>query len=295
MFIHKSLKSAFLAYESKITRLISVMKERFPTNEMSIDETYEALLQDGKTITLDSLNQVFELDNTEKNPIIKLDINCVTEDNSHSIRVGFSGKGDARVRLEVYSDDTAWASITQSVIEEQVERTLKQSWIYKVAGSETQVSFASFGLPIIVLLFGFLIFFAPPPAKLYKSMWLTKADIEELNRTFAKSAKITNEQIVEITKRQITNIKKREGGSLKRLPDFRILSLALPIIVLYGSFVYLIRKCYPTAVFLWGDVEKMYSNIEAKQKLVWSVLIGSMIVGIISSFFVFGLGSFIRS
>ena len=49
------------------------------------------------------------------------------------------------------------------------------------------------------------------------------------------------------------------------------------ILILVGSFLYLITKCYPFSVFAWGDQLDELTAIEKKRSITWNVVIVSLL------------------
>ena len=91
--------------------------------------------------------------------------------------------------------------------------------------------------------------------------------------------------------RQIRNITDADTSSIlpKKYKDARILFVIVPILASFASVMYLYVKCYPPAIFSWGDAEEWYKTLLSRRKTVWSFLYGSLILGIVANLFVFGL------
>jgi hypothetical protein len=70
--------------------------------------------------------------------------------------------------------------------------------------------------------------------------------------------------------------------------------MASPVLVIVGSLLYLIGKCYPSAVFLWGDVGEWYERLVGRRRAVWQLVVGATLIGILSNLFVFGLADYLR-
>ncbi len=81
---------------------------------------------------------------------------------------------------------------------------------------------------------------------------------------------------------------------LSKAFTLRNLFIMLPLIVILGCVVYLQQHCYPFAVFLWGDYEERYNKLISTRKTIWTVVIGSLFIGILGNLFVFGLSSSLR-
>ena len=81
---------------------------------------------------------------------------------------------------------------------------------------------------------------------------------------------------------------------LTRLLNLRNLFIVLPILIILGCVFYLLGWCYPRTVFLWGDFEAHYNDLISKKKAIWSLVILSLVFGIIGNLFVYGLSSYVR-
>jgi hypothetical protein len=88
----------------------------------------------------------------------------------------------------------------------------------------------------------------------------------------------------------------REIEALRTLPVERlnwpaILSLrgafiALPVVVLIATLVYLIAACYPWVVFAWGDWEQHYNSLLSRRKMLGGIIIAALFIGIMANLFV---------
>lgn len=301
--VKKYPKLAFVAEKSKIARLVEVIRDKLADHELPQAEHFEAHHRDMRLSETNSLDDIFELDNAQKNPITRLIITCSASrqgasTSGHEVVVGFDSQPSTNVEISVKSENMRWATETISAVEEQVERTFRHDAMHKLVAGEAIGGLAALSL---FVLFIFVMILASPRAgplsKIEKTMWLTKSNLNELEKVLQENPALSNERVSEVVTRQVRNIiaaQKKKGFSLAVLLDWRLLFIAFPILAIIASFVYLGFRCYPHAIFLWGDVEDWYQTIVNRRKNIWTLIVGTLVIGIIANLFVFGLGSFLR-
>ncbi len=81
-------------------------------------------------------------------------------------------------------------------------------------------------------------------------------------------------------------------GSAKRSMKEILLLLAPPIVVV-ALALYLVIVCYPNALFLWGDSIGRYETLKQTRTLLWSIIIGTTVVGVLTNVFREGLTSWL--
>jgi hypothetical protein len=126
-------------------------------------------------------------------------------------------------------------------------------------------------------------------------MWLTSADLKEFQTSLGSKSILTAEDLSKIWTRQIRNVV-AEGGSssLRNLWNWQLLLVLLPLAIILGSFVYLLAKCYPPAVFVWGDAKDWYATLLQRRQQVWYVIILGLVIGLVANMGVFGLAGIVR-
>jgi len=302
--LEKTYSASFLVDRSKMTRLSSIIDESFTEADVRYTIQCKAYLSAGRIISTSTTDHILEIDNSKQNRLEQLTITASSdtiqpraeEPSEYYCEIGFNGK-KPNVEIKVRSIDTKWGYGLFSLLEEQIERTLQQGLLYQIKPS-------GFASSVLMMLFvGILVsiitaFLGGPFSGSDQTMWLTEADISELQRAFNDSSSVADPQIliIDVYKRQIQNLSSR-SDKVSLFPewvgDWRFLVMLVPVLVILLTFGYLLATCYPSAVFLWGDCEEWYDAIVERRKMLWTVIIWSMIIGIISNLFVFGLGAFI--
>lgn len=67
-------------------------------------------------------------------------------------------------------------------------------------------------------------------------------------------------------------------------------SVGVPLLIILVCAGYLVVRCYPRAVFLWGDEVERYNRILHARRIIWGVII-ALTLGVLSTFLYTGLVS----
>ncbi len=129
-------------------------------------------------------------------------------------------------------------------------------------------------------------------------MWLTDADIHKLATAVDANKTLTEEQVREFVTMQVRNMADYIGESVRdRQPPptpnrsrstWEVVLLFGPLVLLMATALLLVR-CYPNALFLWGDAVGRYENLKQTRSFLWSALIGTAFVGLLTNAFKAGL------
>lgn len=299
--IFKSYNDPFVLEKSKLDRIAAVIREAMGPSP-DIFERYEVHHSDGTVTILESIDKLYQLHNSGKKLITRLEINIASgaidpKEASRLIEVMFMESSyGSRVFIKVFDPDSRWTSSTFALIEEQVERCLKAGILHRVITPQSLFSLAfTYGFVIVFVLamaINFGLYANTQLQQLRNNMWLAPADITELNAQISDSTPLTQEQYLAIIKRQLRNL---QGVSSSKPFQFswKHLFVALPIIIVIASFFYL-RTCYPAAIFAWGDREEWYDQLLKRRAYVWGTILGSLTLSILANFFVLGIESFYK-
>lgn len=217
-------------------------------------------------------------------------------ENELSCKLEFDNSSSPSIMLEVTSSNSKRASQAFAELEEQLERTLVSSWMYKLNASNLIVWFGA--LILIAFLAG--IMFLPKGAdETYKNAiyLLSKDEIESFAKQ-AKTAATTEDKInflFAFQTLQLERVGKQPAGTVIRFRDLgklftlKTVFIVLPGILIIGCLIYLRMYSYPNGVFAWGDWEDHYNKIMSTRKSIWTVIIAAFFVGVLSNLFVYGL------
>ncbi len=290
----KSYSDPFILEKSKLDRLATLLRETIDPSP-NLEEHYEIHHADGTLTILESTDKVYQLDNSGKKLIssIKLRMASNSADATgtpREVEVEFEEDlHGARTTLSVLGPDPRWVASTFALIEEQVERCLKKDILYGLASSRLSGRLSIF-MPIAFLMVIALLL-STSGLELRNHMWLTTMDMAEIKTQLSDPTPLTQDQYLAIVKRQLKNIQRQSSTRAFQFswPHFFILG---PILVIVASLFYLVRFCYPSAIFLWGDREDWYSRLLKKRAFVWNAILASTTVGILTGLFVLGIQSF---
>ncbi len=302
--IHKEYQRPFLLEPTKLNRLVGKIHERLADHANStLYDRFEVFLAGSRREEMTTVDDVLALDNSRKRKIERLVIVCSASTPGaarpeHEVQIDFGypkpsgGTPNSNTKLvavSVRSDDNAWASRTLSEVEEQAERTwIHHSW---PIGSLIVLLIL---LPVMLFFLTFpfipLRFIPTGPAQL----WLMSSDVDRIDAMLRDHPTLTDENLREIATMQLRNVVGSPSPPHSTPPNqvTRTLFLVVPLIVVFACVLVLV-KCYPSAVFLWGDEVERYANTVQRRKIAWNIIVGVTVVGVLSKFFFEGLSYWI--
>jgi hypothetical protein len=288
--ILKSYSSAYVLEQTKLNRIAAVLEERFASSCEELKREYEIRHLDSTVINVDSVDRIYEFHNSGKKSIASLIIRVTSKSRIASLEFT-TVRGSGEVTLLVGDEDPRWAADTFAAVEEQVERCLKGDAMYKTGNLFRGALIPLIFIPIMIgIIFTML---SDPSRNLSLKMWLTRGDIQQIAGEIDDSSKSLQEKQLGILKRQVQNLK----DSLDQRPPkitWPIGFIVFPMLLVIICFLYLVKECYPQAVFLWGDAEEWYQTIIKRRNFVWTTILASTAVSIISGLFLMGIDSYLR-
>lgn len=295
----RTFNSVFILEPSKLTRLLSIIDNRLKKTSEDISVGFEVSTEKGKSIKTRSIDEVFKQDNPINNSLIDFEITYIDKDGKNMCSINYD-REDSRIRVYVSTEDAKEGNDLFAEIEEQIERSIVNSWVYNL---KKQTSFDTFlFLPIIfAMLFVLLIESNSTSENIKKTDYLKKEDIEFLLK-YSESKGITTDKKIdffyEYQLRRIKNINHKksnvfEGFSMEKFFNIKFLILGLPVLIILGCLYYIFSKTYIGSIFLWGDYEDYYKSFIERRKFLWSTVVVSLILGVISNLFVFGFSQYI--
>jgi hypothetical protein len=301
--IRKEYQQPFQLEPTKLTRIVDTIHERLAQLPGSVlHDHFEVFLAGQRQEEMNTVDDVLQLDNSNRRKIERLVIRC-SASTRNAVRPEYEVEVDFPyprpnpsappsttnvVAISVKSEATAWANRTLSEVEEQVERT----WLDYPRKATTLIIVAA------VLLLGMLALVISPFISLSPTqpqtradwLWLKSSDIDRIE-AMLKAPVLTDEQVREIFTMQLHNVldPPKPRGSIPTDQITRTLFLVVPLAVVIVCFLVLLTTCYPAAVFLWGDEIERNARTVQRRKLMWNVITGVLVVGVLSNLFVLGL------
>lgn len=291
--IHKDYQRAFLLEKTKLDRILDVIHGLLGEHQNTTKhDDFEVFLSGQRREEMTSVDQVLNQDNSRKSKIERLMIMCSASTEGaarpeHEIQIDFDGRtvGKTKIVVSVRSDDAGWSDRALSEVEEQVERTSLQDVPHRIALAVLVISVAVF--LVLLVLSSFHIRAGYGQADL---MWLRRGDVDRVEQILKQSRTITDEEIREISTMQLRNVLDMDANSQPSGWTIRRKGfIGVPLLIVFACAGYLVVKCYPRAVFLWGDEVERYNKMLQTRRIVWNVIIGVAVVGVLSNFLYAGL------
>ena len=290
--IQKDYQRPFLLEKTKLDRLLNIIHRLLDEHENTTKhDDFEVFLSGQRREETTGIDEVLKVDNSRKSKIERLLITCSASTEQatrpeHAIQVDFDGKpGKTKIIVTIRSDDAGWSDRALSEVEEQVERTSLQDAPHRAALIVLVISMSAFLL--FLLLSSFNLSSAYGQAHV---MWLREGNVDRVQQILKQNRTITDEEMREIVTMQLRNVlnsdtnSKPSGWSIRRK-----VFLGVPLLIVLVCAGYLVVRCYPTAVFLWGDEVERYDKILQTRRNVWGIIIGLIVVGVLSNLFSAGL------
>jgi hypothetical protein len=184
-------------------------------------------------------------------------------------------------------------------LEEQIERTFLGSWVYRYLKPGNVLSLMSSLMFIIAIgaSIGTLFSLSPPtqsPTHQNEAQHFLEKS-KQANTTETKVDFLFEYQRRQLEKEQeLANKPPENSLNFSKMINWRNFFILLPILLIVGCVLYVITKCYPRTNFLWGDYDTFYKELMAKKRVVWLVVIASLVLGIVGNLFVYGLSGYVK-
>ena len=192
--IRRTYSSVFILDMPKMARLANIIEERFKSIAQPFLASLEIKTAKGKSFTASKIENILEHDNAIKNPItsFKLSYQNNSDNPANSCAIIFDKK-DSEIELMIRSENAKWANDLFAEIDEQIERTSVDSWVYTLKKQRGQEIFTFIIGLIIVPLTIFStssIFLRGNNKEPVQINFLTQADVESLQKLQKPDANI---------------------------------------------------------------------------------------------------------
>jgi hypothetical protein len=296
--IHKDYERPFLLEKTKLDRIMDVIHARLGEHrDTTKRDDFEVFLSGQRREEITSVDDLLRLDNSRNSKIQRLLITCCASTAGagrpeHEIQVDFDGrdvgKNKTKVVVSVRSNDAGWSDRALSEVEEQVERTSLQDSPQRGALILLAASMAI----ILLLMLAFSLGSGRLAIDFAGAMWLRTPDLDRVEQILKQGRTITDEEMREINTIQLRNLVEEQRPK----PAFsgwtkQKTFVGGPLLIVLACAVYLLCRCYPSAVFLWGDEVERYNKMLQSRRVVWNIIIGVTIVGVLSKVLYTGLVS----
>lgn len=285
--------SPFILDAAKLTRILTVIEDRFKSAGINFDPSFQVTLEDGKRVKVGTLDALLNLDNTIKNPVTSIEISDNSDSDKLEASITFDGAREGNIAIVIRGSEPKIVGELFAEVEEQVERTRVGGWPQKLLGSSSALLIPFIGTLTVVSMSIALIAFGGS----YRdtTTGLTKEAAKQLARELSKV--VTTEDkinwLFDVHRRQLELGGSESTINIGKFATWPNFFLALPVVIVLMCLIYMARTCYPRAVFCWGDWEDHYKGLVSKRRTVWGVIIAAMAIGVISSLFVVSFQRFI--
>jgi len=295
----KQFDSPFVLEKSKLRRLIEAIESKLKENGRTPEFDFEAHLHGQKVVETASIDEILALDNSKRNRVERLVFSCTTSDpNTKTVDRGSTVEFDGRARTQIYfavkGDNAGWVGETFRTVEEQVERTLVQSIMNRLSHRRfSEFYLASLALVLLMIVLVFTLTTDLMPARLTNAMWLTNQDLKELG-TIQSDPALAREKAGEVLSHQIHNLavaRQQRYSIIARATQWRSILLIIPSVLILAALAYLYFRCYPSAVFLWGDAEEWYKSLQQRRRFIWTAVVAAFVIGVLANLFVVALAN----
>jgi hypothetical protein len=182
------------------------------------------------------------------------------------------------VTVTVESTEQRWATSIAAELEEQAERIRSPGFVYQLRQS---VNFRNLLTTLLI------------PTALAAGAFGAFLDVSKLSGVkeerrqllqLAEAAKTSEEKLDFLLRAQVASLREKNPDSFSsalRLPniDIKLAVGLLPMLVSLVLLWYLLKYCYPPAVFAWGDSGRHYQRLLDRRKNVWSILVTVIVLG----------------
>jgi hypothetical protein len=277
----------FILDGPKLTRIVTIIEERFQRVGCKAALQFTARLKSGRSIRLVSLDDLLDLDNSLHNPIKSLEIEAYCDaPQSVGVTIGFESSGNRNVVVHVASHDSKLASELFAELDEQAQRTITSSWMYRLfSGAALQITVISVALAGGIM--GLLSLLSSPDKPI--STGISAVDAEEVRQLMVNARTLDDKvnALVEFDRRQLQAIRLQQTKEIHLSKYFTLtnLFLILPFAIVFVCVGYMAIVCYPRFVFQWGDWEEQYKRLVDRRRTLWTVVILSLAIGIIITLF----------
>jgi hypothetical protein len=279
MQLYQNYDRAFLLEEKKLNSLLEKIHELLGDHGVKKkSDEFELFVAGNRVDEKNNLEDVLKHHNTANSKIKRLLIRCgVTSDATgirpeREIQLDMDGRklGSPKIILSVRSDDAAWNADAITKVGEEIDRIYIDDGPYRFILIMTAV------LSFVVILWLLASAFGTANnAYGYADvMWLQRTNMPRIDEILKQGSVITDEQLREITTMQLQNISDVRRENLPTGWDRQKTYIAVPLSAELVLALYLISRCYPRAVFHWGDEVDHYKHIVLTRRVVWTFILG---------------------
>ncbi|MEZ8792589.1 hypothetical protein AB6D86_11980 [Vibrio splendidus] len=289
---NRTIKSPFRLDVPKLTRIVSLLNERFATLNPEYTCKFSYSTEKGRHFTGRSVNDVIEHDNPVDNPIDNLEIELFdrTEEPLNHVKLEFN-RTDDQVKVRVDSESANFATELFDELEEQIARTQYHDKIKSI-----KESFYPILALLLIIVIPCVISYSAASFEYGFSEKLSKDDISSLIPVF-ESAVSQEDKVNAVFEMYRTLLENNNSlFSVNRTIEF---IKALFVNTKFYAFVssiliimLLIKSLLKTSIgsaFYWGDFIEHVEVKEKQRSFLINILVGSVFLGVVVNTLFFSL------
>jgi hypothetical protein len=295
--IFRSREKPFQLDESKLRRIVSLTDSTFENYDIKLRHRFKVNTRGSRHYSFGDVEEVLSLDNSRKERIKDIYIHFTDErsaedDTVNRIEVHFHGDATPRTCLDVRNNNVRLANEINSILDEQVERTFQDGVMQRIAYQKWTIGLVAV-IALIAVWLLLTILSTPSTGFNFDNNAINAIQSVLSNQTMPDENKA--QQIVLVIAEYIVEVEQSQGIRFwqRATSDWTFSFVIIPPLIIVIAFIYMLYFCYPNAVYLWGDGQERYESLEGRRKAIWTMVIASILIGVIANLFVLGLDRFI--
>jgi hypothetical protein len=285
-YIHTPFDQPFVLDKAKLTRIVGIVLDRLPGLTVFITP----VMSNKAHVHLQSLDELFAMDNTRTNPIteLRLVFNNVAE-KAKVVEIVFRSGARCRVSMAIGGVASNAASQLSAELQEQFERTFVRDW----KGRIRHYSFPIFSLIALCLMSFILISESRNKINVATGAFSTE-EMDRLQDDIRSASNIERkvDVLLEIESTRLSNRAALVASdSLSRYLTRKTLLVGIPLVVIIVVAGYMLIFLYPVGIFVWGDFEEYYQKILERRKFCFGVVIAGVVINLLAAALWLGLSS----
>lgn len=270
---------AFILEDSNLQRMLDIVHASFGQSPYEI--AFSVTLSGGKSLQFSSASDLLKHDNTVADPVHHLKVIAAGSSTTSSCTIFFFGERHPNlsgINVEVKSDEQRWANSLAAELEEQIERIKMPGILYQLRQS---VVFRNLLTTLLIPLV-----FAASTLGLFMDHSKLSGALDERRALLqlSEAAKSIEEKVDFLVRAQVSALREKGSATIAsaiKVPklDAKLAVGLLPILISLALAWYLLRYCYPPAVFSWGDSGKHFQRLTERRKNLWSIVITVIVLG----------------
>lgn len=281
---NKTYDHGFLIKEQELRRLVDLMSDQHKkTSDNPTKFIFNMKFSNGAVEITDNIDDVLNLDNEGSSSIKSLEIASTQTNNEveNEIKVKLQTLDNEHyydekpIKYSIRGQSRDWVFVTSSLIEERITKIKKRNFLFN---HDTKRVLKTFSIPFLSMFFllGIIISMYSKSASLREAQLKAITKIE--NQWNAKKLSDPVKVIIELEKSRAKN--NENVLSVNDIFLSKAFTTIIFLLILSYVSIYLYSKFNPIYNFYWGGYIEVYEKKESRRKLLVSVVLVTLILGI---------------